>query len=231
MWLGCIPTGRVEDLAVQIKTMTSQFYNASSPYHALAVLVDPSFDINTVKDTTGIPGSGPPNAASSGGATSDNSRTRENTIIGVVCALGGRPRGYSMCMLRYGTSYPYPRFCPYPTQFRLKVNAVRTRRSGTKSKPKSTPPATVTHNTLLPPSLPSPISAHPLRQLSSSVGRVFSPQPFNIQSVIAPLPTNSRTRPPSLSILSVPQPCVGPDSTSDPEPSLPHPFRVSPPTS
>ena len=36
------------------------------------------------------------------------------------------------CKLRYGISCPYPRFCPHPTQFRLKVS----RRSGTKSKPK-----------------------------------------------------------------------------------------------
>ena len=88
-WLGYIPTPLVETLAAQIKVKTSLFYTGkSSPYSDLASHVDPAFDIMTVTATTGIPGSGGSNNDTSGG-TSDDSRTRENAIIGVVSALGG----------------------------------------------------------------------------------------------------------------------------------------------
>jgi len=88
-WMGFIPKPLVETLAAQIKVKNSLFYTVlPSPYKDLAVRVDPSFDIMTVTATTGIPGSGGPNNSLPGG-TSDNSRTRENAIIGVVSALGG----------------------------------------------------------------------------------------------------------------------------------------------
>ena len=88
-WLGYIPTPLVETLAAQLKVKTSQFYTGMGPpYSDLANHVDASFDIMTVTATTGIPGSGGSNNSTSGG-TSDDSRTRENAIIGVVSALGG----------------------------------------------------------------------------------------------------------------------------------------------
>lgn len=88
-WLGYIPTPLVDTLAAQIKVRASPFYtDLPSPYSDLATHVDPSFDIMTVTTTTGIPGPGGSPGGSSGGA-SNNSRTRENAIIGVVSALGG----------------------------------------------------------------------------------------------------------------------------------------------
>jgi len=88
-WLGYVPTPLVETLAAQIKVKTSLFYTGTgAPYSVLASHVNPSFDIMTVTATTGIPGSGGPSNDSSG-STSDDSRTRENAIIGVVSALGG----------------------------------------------------------------------------------------------------------------------------------------------
>ena len=88
-WLGYIPTPSVDPLAAQIKVRTSPFYKTlPSPYRDLANLVDPAFNIETVTTTTGIPGSGAPSSGSSGGG-SNNPRTRENAIIGVVSALGG----------------------------------------------------------------------------------------------------------------------------------------------
>lgn len=88
-WLGYVPAGSVDTLASQIKVKTSPFYtDLASPYSDLASHVDPSFDIMTVTTTTGLPGSGG-SSSSSSGATSGDSRTRENAIIGVVSALGG----------------------------------------------------------------------------------------------------------------------------------------------
>ncbi|KAF9651676.1 hypothetical protein BDM02DRAFT_3090845, partial [Thelephora ganbajun] len=88
-WLGYIPTLLVETLAAQIKVRSSLFYvGQPPPYSDLASHVNPSFDIMTVTATTGIPGSGGSKNGSSGGALND-SRTRENAIIGVVSALGG----------------------------------------------------------------------------------------------------------------------------------------------
>jgi len=89
LWMGYIPSIHVEALAAQIKTTKSLFYTGRPPpYSELVSHVDPSFDITAVTTTVGIPGSGGSNNGSSGGA-SDDSRTRENAIIGVVSALGG----------------------------------------------------------------------------------------------------------------------------------------------
>jgi len=88
-WLGYIPASLVDPLAAQIKTRSSTFYTAlPSPYSDLASHVNPAFDITTVTTTTGMPGSGGSSNGSSSGASND-SRTRENAIIGVVSALGG----------------------------------------------------------------------------------------------------------------------------------------------
>lgn len=88
-WLGFIPASLVDPLAAQIKVRASAFYTAlPPPYSDLASHVDPSFDIMTVTTTTGIPGSGGPSNGSTTGASNDP-RTRENAIIGVVSALGG----------------------------------------------------------------------------------------------------------------------------------------------
>lgn len=87
--MGYVPTSLVETLAAQIKVKSSVFYTGlPSPYSDLAGHVDPAFDITTVTATTGIPGSGGSNSGTTSGAT-DDSRTRENAIIGVVSALGG----------------------------------------------------------------------------------------------------------------------------------------------
>jgi len=86
MFVGYVPTTLVATLAAQIKTPKSLFYTGQ--YSDLASHVDPSFDITTVTATAGIPGSGGSNNGSSGGAP-DDSRIRENAIIGVVSALGG----------------------------------------------------------------------------------------------------------------------------------------------
>lgn len=89
-WLGYIPSPLVETLAAQIKVRTSSFYTGQpSPYSDLAAHVNSAFDIMTVTATTGIPGSGGPNGGTPSGGASEDSRTRENAIIGVVSALGG----------------------------------------------------------------------------------------------------------------------------------------------
>jgi len=77
-----IPSDRVSDLANQIKVASSQFYQAPFPYYQLANQVDRAFALTSVPNPSAIPGS--PESTSSPG-----DKSRRNTIIGVVSALGG----------------------------------------------------------------------------------------------------------------------------------------------
>jgi len=77
-----IPSNRVADLANQLKVASSQFYLAPSPYNELADQVDPAFELTSVPNPNAIPGS--PDSA-----PSPRDKSRTNTIIGVVSALGG----------------------------------------------------------------------------------------------------------------------------------------------
>jgi len=77
-----IPTDQVSNLANQIRAPTSPLYNVPPPYNALAHQIDPSFDLTSVPNPNSIPGS-------SNSAPSPGDKSRRNTIIGVVSALGG----------------------------------------------------------------------------------------------------------------------------------------------
>lgn len=69
-------------LANQIKVESSPFYSIGEPYKELADQVDPAFALTSVPNPNAVPGS--PSTASSRG-----NKSRTDTIIGVVSALGG----------------------------------------------------------------------------------------------------------------------------------------------
>jgi hypothetical protein len=69
-------------LADQITVKSSPFYNTGEPYQELAEQVDPAFALTSVPNPNAVPGS--PSTASSRG-----NKSRTDTIIGVVSALGG----------------------------------------------------------------------------------------------------------------------------------------------
>ncbi|KAI9454113.1 hypothetical protein F5148DRAFT_445942 [Russula earlei] len=77
-----LPSALVPVLANQIKVASSPFYNVGPPYNELANQVDPAFALTSVPNPSAVPGS-------SSGATSREDKSRTNTIIGVVGALGG----------------------------------------------------------------------------------------------------------------------------------------------
>lgn len=87
MWLGYIPTDQVDTLAAEIKTKQSAFYTGvpDGVARALASHVNSGFSINSVADpNTGDVGPG----ATGSNASSDNGKSRQDAIIGVVSALG-----------------------------------------------------------------------------------------------------------------------------------------------
>jgi hypothetical protein len=84
MWLGFIPSNLVDTLASQIKAKQSPFYTGNpDPWASLALHVNPSFSLDTVNNPSDDPGS------STSSSNSNDSKSREDAIIGVVSALGG----------------------------------------------------------------------------------------------------------------------------------------------
>jgi hypothetical protein len=81
-YLFFLPGDQVPVLANLIKAANSKFYNIGQPYKELAEQVDPAFALTSVPNPNAIPGS-------ASGASSRGNRSRTDTIIGVVSALGG----------------------------------------------------------------------------------------------------------------------------------------------
>lgn len=91
IWIGYVPSEKVDSLAQQIKNKNSVFYTGSSDpiAKALAGHVVAGFNMFSVADPIGdSSGDGTSGGGSnSGGSKSDN--TRQDAIIGVVSSLGG----------------------------------------------------------------------------------------------------------------------------------------------
>lgn len=81
-YLFYLPSDQVPVLANQIKVLSSPFYNVALPYRQISMNVDAAFALTSVANPNVIPGS-------PSGATSGGDKSRANTIIGVVSALGG----------------------------------------------------------------------------------------------------------------------------------------------
>lgn len=81
-YLFYLPSDQVPVLANQIKVLSSPFYNVALPYRQISMNVDAAFALTSVANPNVIPGS-------PSGATSGGNKSRTNTIIGVVSALGG----------------------------------------------------------------------------------------------------------------------------------------------
>ncbi|KAF9458071.1 hypothetical protein BDZ94DRAFT_1174297, partial [Collybia nuda] len=83
LWLGYIPTDKIDDLATAIKAKQSLFYNGLQDEiaHALANHVNSAFPIDSVPDPD-------PNAPTNSLLGEDNGNRRLHIIIGVVVAFG-----------------------------------------------------------------------------------------------------------------------------------------------
>ena len=82
-YLFYLPSSFVPELANEIKITSSPLYtNIGQPYVSLAKQIDPAFALTSVSNPNAVPGS-------ASGASSHGNKSRTDTIIGVVSALGG----------------------------------------------------------------------------------------------------------------------------------------------
>ena len=93
MWLGYIPSDLVDVLAAEIKAKQSKFYTGVPPGGVAADLADrvnSGFSLRSVADNGGTNTNTGSSTGGDGvtGATSAESKTRQDAIIGVVSALG-----------------------------------------------------------------------------------------------------------------------------------------------
>lgn len=89
-WLGYIPTPLVSTLAAQIKVKNSPFYTGTDGVAAeLAQHVNSGYAINSVPASSGVAGTNADGTAVGAvAAAAQQSKTRQDAIIGVVSALG-----------------------------------------------------------------------------------------------------------------------------------------------
>ncbi|KAF8148185.1 hypothetical protein B0H34DRAFT_265574 [Crassisporium funariophilum] len=89
MWLGYIPSDLVDTLAAEIKAKQSKFYTGVSDVVAqsLADRVNSGFSLRSVADPN-TTSNGGDNSNTAVGASSNDSKSRQDAIIGVVSALG-----------------------------------------------------------------------------------------------------------------------------------------------
>ena len=90
MWLGSIPTDLVNTLAAEIKAKQSLFYTGTDGVAAaLAQRVNSGYAITSVAASSGVAGTNADGSSSGSVSTvSQQSKTRQDAIIGVVSALG-----------------------------------------------------------------------------------------------------------------------------------------------
>lgn len=90
MWLGYIQTGLVSTLASEIKARQSAFYTGvDNPVASgLAQRVNSAFSLTSVSDPNAAPDGSTGSSANVTGSSSNNGKSRQDAIIGVVSALG-----------------------------------------------------------------------------------------------------------------------------------------------
>jgi hypothetical protein len=91
IWMGYVPSEKVDSLAQQIKNKNSAFYTGSSDpiAKALAGHVVAGFNMFSIADPYGNSSGGSSGDAEGSSGGSSQSNTRQDAIIGVVSSLGG----------------------------------------------------------------------------------------------------------------------------------------------